>query len=58
MLDTVLDEEGVRPEAVLPCHLDPSGEDPDCRRPRSPRWSPAGLSTANPRRLFTAAGHR
>ncbi|SDF91119.1 phosphotriesterase family protein [Pseudonocardia oroxyli] len=32
VLDIVLDEEGVRPEAVVLCHMDPSGEDPDYQR--------------------------
>ncbi|GJF04849.1 phosphotriesterase family protein [Pseudonocardia sp. D17] len=32
VLDIVLDEERVRPEAVVLCHMDPSGEDPDYQR--------------------------
>ncbi|GAA4557242.1 phosphotriesterase [Pseudonocardia xishanensis] len=32
VLDIVLDEEGVRPEGVVLCHMDPSGEDRDYQR--------------------------
>jgi phosphotriesterase-related protein len=32
VLDLVLGEEGVAPEAVVLCHMDPSGEDPDYQR--------------------------
>ena len=32
ILDVVLDEEAVRAEAVVLCHMDPSGQDPDYQR--------------------------
>lgn len=32
VLDVVLDEEGVDPGAVVLCHMDPSGDDPDHQR--------------------------
>ncbi len=32
VLTVVLDEESVRPEAVVLCHMDPSGQDPDYQR--------------------------
>ena len=32
VLDIVLGEQGVAPEAVVLCHMDPSGEDPDYQR--------------------------
>ncbi len=32
VLDIVLDDEGVAPEAVVLCHMDPSGEDPGYQR--------------------------
>jgi phosphotriesterase-related protein len=56
VLDVVLDEEGVDPGAVVLCHMDPSGDDPDHQRALADRGIVAEFDMVGMPYRFTLPG--
>ncbi|MBF4582811.1 phosphotriesterase [Curtobacterium sp. VKM Ac-2865] len=56
VLDVVLDEEGVPPGAVVLCHMDPSGDDPDHQRALADRGIVAEFDMVGMPYRFTLPG--
>lgn len=56
VLDVVLDEEGVDPGAVVLCHMDPSGDDPDHQRALAGRGIVAEFDMVGMPYRFTLPG--